>query len=45
MAYSPTELKKGVVIAIDGKPFRVVDYNQKVVGRGGSPVEDPADPF
>lgn len=38
MAYSPTELKKGVVIAVDGKPFRVVDYNQKVVGRGGSIV-------
>lgn len=38
MAYSPTELKKGVVIQVDGKPFRVVDYNQKVVGRGGSIV-------
>lgn len=36
--YSPTELKKGVVIQIDGKPFRVTDYNQKVVGRGGSIV-------
>jgi len=38
MAYSPTELKKGVVIQIDNKPFKVVDYNQKVVGRGGSIV-------
>jgi len=38
MAYSPTELKKGVVIEIDGKPFRVIEYNQKVVGRGGSIV-------
>jgi len=38
MAYSPTELKKGVVIELDGKPFRVVEYNQKVVGRGGSIV-------
>lgn len=38
MAYSPTELKKGVVIQIDGKPFKVVEYNQKVVGRGGSIV-------
>jgi len=38
MAYSPTELKKGVVIQIDGKPFRVTDYNQKVMGRGGSIV-------
>lgn len=38
MSYKPTELKKGVVIAVDGKPFRVLDYNQKVVGRGGSIV-------
>jgi elongation factor P len=38
MSYSPTDLKKGVVIEVDGKPFRVVDYNQKVVGRGGSIV-------
>jgi len=38
MAYSPTELKKGVVIEVDGKPFRVLEYNQKVVGRGGSIV-------
>lgn len=38
MAYSPTELKKGVVIQVDGKPFRVIEYNQKVVGRGGSIV-------
>ncbi len=38
MAYSPTDLKKGTVIQVDGKPFRVVDYNQKVMGRGGSIV-------
>jgi len=38
MSYSPTELKKGVVIQVDGKPFRVIEYNQKVVGRGGSIV-------
>jgi elongation factor P len=38
MAYSPTDLKKGVVIEIDGKPFKVIEYNQKVVGRGGSIV-------
>jgi len=36
--YSPTDLKKGVVIQIDGKPFKIVEYNQKVVGRGGSIV-------
>ena len=38
MAYQPTDLKKGVVVQIDGKPFRVIDYNQKVMGRGGSIV-------
>jgi translation elongation factor P len=34
----PTDLKKGVVVQIDGKPFKVTDYNQKVMGRGGSIV-------
>lgn len=38
MAYQPTDLKKGVVVQLDGKPFRVIDYNQKVMGRGGSIV-------
>jgi len=38
VAYKPTELKKGVVIELDGKPFKVIEYNQKVVGRGGSIV-------
>lgn len=36
--YQPTDLKKGVVVQIDGKPFKVVEYNQKVMGRGGSIV-------
>lgn len=36
--YQPTDLKKGVVCQIDGKPYRVVDYGQKVMGRGGSIV-------
>ena len=36
--YSPTDLKKGTVIQIDGQPFRVTDYAQKVMGRGGSIV-------
>lgn len=35
---SPTDLKKGVVVEIDGKPFKVIEYNQKVMGRGGSIV-------
>jgi len=38
VAYQPTDLKKGVVVQVDGKPFRVVEYNQKVMGRGGSIV-------
>lgn len=36
--YQPTDLKKGVVCQIDGKPFRVTEYSQKVMGRGGSIV-------
>ncbi|MBL8160093.1 elongation factor P [Candidatus Saccharibacteria bacterium] len=36
--YGPTDLKKGVLIQLDGKPFRVIEYSQKVMGRGGSIV-------
>ena len=36
--YQPTDLKKGTVVQLDGKPYRVTDYNQKVMGRGGSIV-------
>jgi elongation factor P len=36
--YQPTDLKKGIVCQIDGKPFRVIEYSQKVMGRGGSIV-------
>ncbi len=36
--YQPTDLKKGVVCQIDAKPYRVVEYGQKVMGRGGSIV-------
>ena len=32
--YQPTDLKKGVVCQIDSQPYRVIDYNQKVMGRG-----------
>jgi elongation factor P len=38
MALSITELKKGTLFQIDGTPYRVVEYNQKVMGRGGSIV-------
>ncbi len=33
-----TDLKKGALIQLDGKPYRVVEYSQKVMGRGGSIV-------
>lgn len=36
--YQPTDLKKGTVVQIDGKAYRVVEYAQKVMGRGGSIV-------
>lgn len=36
--YQPTDLKKGIVIQLDGKPFKVIEYSQKVMGRGGSIV-------
>jgi elongation factor P len=36
--YSITELKKGTLIQLDGKPYQVVEYSQKVMGRGGSIV-------
>src|SRR6267142_4223267 len=38
MALSITDLKKGTLFQGEGEPFRVVDYNQKVMGRGGSIV-------
>lgn len=38
MGLSITNLKKGVLFQLEGVPYRVVDYNQKVMGRGGSIV-------
>lgn len=38
MALSITNLKKGVLLQLEGVPYRVVEYNQKVMGRGGSIV-------
>jgi elongation factor P len=38
MGLSITDLKKGTLFQVDGVPYRVVDYNQKVMGRGGSIV-------
>lgn len=38
MALRITDLKKGTLFQWEGEPFRVVAYNQKVMGRGGSIV-------
>jgi elongation factor P len=38
MALGVTDLKKGTVFQMDGTPYRVVEYKQKVMGRGGSIV-------
>jgi elongation factor P len=38
MALSITDLKKGTIFQQDNVPYRVVDYSQKVMGRGGSIV-------
>jgi elongation factor P len=38
MALGVTDLKKGQVFQLDGVPYRVVEYGQKVMGRGGSIV-------
>lgn len=36
--YSITDLKKDTIIQIDGTPYKVTDYAQKQMGRGGSIV-------
>lgn len=36
--YSITDLKKDTVLQIDGVPYKVVEYAQKQMGRGGSIV-------
>lgn len=38
MAFGITELRKGTLFQWEGEPFRVVEYKQKVMGRGGSIV-------
>ena len=37
-ALSITDLKKGTIFVLNGQPYRVLDYKQKVMGRGGSIV-------
>lgn len=38
MAFGPTDLKKGQIFQLDGVPYKVIEYAQKVMGRGGSIV-------
>jgi elongation factor P len=38
VALSITNLRKGTIFQLDGEPYRVVEYSQKVMGRGGSIV-------
>ena len=38
MALGVTDLRKGAVFSFENHPYRVVEYSQKVVGRGGSIV-------
>lgn len=37
-SFGITDLKKGTIFQYEGTPYRVVDYAQKVMGRGGSIV-------
>ena len=38
MALSITELKKGTIFQFNREPYKVIEYGQKVMGRGGSIV-------
>lgn len=38
MAFGITDLKKGTLFTFSGEPYKVVEYSQKVMGRGGSIV-------
>lgn len=38
MALGVTDLKKGTIFEFEGEPYRVLEYAQKVMGRGGSIV-------
>lgn len=36
--YGPTDLRKETIIDLDGVPYKVIEYAQKQMGRGGSIV-------
>ncbi len=39
MVYGHTDLKIGVLVELDGIPYRVVEYTHKAMGRGGAVVQ------
>lgn len=39
MVYGHTDLKKDVLIELDGTPYRVTDYSHHAMGRGGAVVQ------
>lgn len=38
MILSITDLRKGTIFQLEGHPYKVIEYSQKVMGRGGSIV-------
>src|SRR3972149_2080610 len=38
MALNFTDLKKGTIFQLDGVPYKVLEYNHKMMGRGSSTV-------
>ena len=39
MVYGHTDLKVGVLVELEGVPYRVTDYTHKAMGRGGAVVQ------
>lgn len=39
MVYGHTDLKIGVLVELEGVPYRVVEYSHKAMGRGGAVVQ------
>jgi elongation factor P len=39
MVYGHTDLKKDVLVELDGVPYRVTDYSHHAMGRGGAVVQ------
>jgi elongation factor P len=39
LVYGHTDLKKDVLIELEGVPYRVVEYSHHAMGRGGAVVQ------